>query len=151
MKTWWISLAAGAQPIENCGQGGREGPLCAVAHRAARRASARSTTTKCTTILTSHLGFSAGDMDLYSYAFENPVNWTDPFGLDVTVNFFPNAANGFGHVGIGVNTSDTVGYYPTNNRWCRVVGCSVKGVVVLDSNMGNHSGVSYIIKTTSDQ
>ncbi len=41
----------------------------------------------------------------------NPVNWIDPNGLDVTVNLYPGAG-GFGHVGVGVNTNNTVGFYP---------------------------------------
>lgn len=53
-----------------------------------------------------------GGANFYAYALNNPLFWIDPFGLDVTVSFNPNAAAGFGHVGIGVNTPNTVGQRP---------------------------------------
>jgi RHS repeat-associated protein len=58
------------------------------------------------------IGFEAGP-NFYTYALNNPTNWTDPFGLDVTVCFYSDAAMGFGHVGFGVSgESGTSGYYP---------------------------------------
>ena len=57
----------------------------------------------------------AGGMNLYAYANANPVNFVDPEGLDATISFNPNAALGFGHVGVGVNTPDTVGMRPRQN------------------------------------
>lgn len=46
---------------------------------------------------------------------------------------------GNGHVGVGVNTSNTVGFYPTT-RWCLAADCSVNGQAPFDSTMQN--GVS---------
>jgi hypothetical protein len=42
------------------------------------------------------------------YADNNPVSDKDPFGLDVTVTQY-SGAGGFGHLGIGVNSSQTQG------------------------------------------
>ena len=36
---------------------------------------------------------------------------------DLYVSRFPNAASGFGHVGVGVNTENTEGFYPRENTW----------------------------------
>ena len=53
-----------------------------------------------------------GGINTYTYALNNPLFWIDPYELDITVSFNPNAARGFGHVGIGVNTPNTVGQRP---------------------------------------
>ncbi len=55
-------------------------------------------------------GFLAGE-NFYAYAFGSPTNWIDPMGLDVTVKLYP-ATNPYGHIGIGVNTMQTEGFYP---------------------------------------
>ncbi|HET7107291.1 MAG TPA: RHS repeat-associated core domain-containing protein [Candidatus Acidoferrum sp.] len=57
--------------------------------------------------------FNAGT-NFYIYAFGSPTNWVDPLGLDVTVKLYP-AANPYGHIGIGVNTLDTEGFYPDHD------------------------------------
>ncbi len=61
-------------------------------------------------------GFEGG-INVYSYAIDNPELLSDPFGLDVCVNSYqgssivPNLIE-FGHVGIGVNSPATQGFYP---------------------------------------
>jgi hypothetical protein len=45
------------------------------------------------------------------YGAESPISQIDPLGLDITVCCFPG---GQGHVGIGVNSSGTVGLFPVN-------------------------------------
>ncbi len=54
--------------------------------------------------------FNAGP-NFYAYVLGSPLNWVDPMGLDVTVKLYP-AANPYGHIGIGVNTLQTEGFYP---------------------------------------
>lgn len=70
-----------------------------------------------------------GGVSTYAYGLNNPINNFDWNGLDATVTYFP----GFpGHIGIAINSSDTVGLYP-QQRGPRVAFCgTVAGVVALD-------------------
>jgi len=58
--------------------------------------------------------FVAGP-NFYDYVLGSPINWVDPMGLDVTVKLYPSpqgSPNPYGHIGIGVNTLQTEGFYP---------------------------------------
>jgi len=57
------------------------------------------------------IGFSGGDTNRYEYAMGDPINKIDVSGLDALVCLYPGAA-GFGHVGVGVNSNSTFGFYP---------------------------------------
>jgi len=54
--------------------------------------------------------FYAG-VNFYTYALNSPTYWIDPSGFNVTVKLFPGNQPA-GHIGLGVNTNDTVGFYP---------------------------------------
>ena len=58
---------------------------------------------------------------------------------DLYVNQFPNEANGFGHVGIGVNTDQTQGFYPQHFRALTPSGVDVPGSVKNDDMSQPHN------------
>lgn len=60
--------------------------------------------------------FYAG-VNFYTYALNSPTYWIDPSGFNVTVKLFPGNQPG-GHIGLGVNTDDTVGFYPNHDTLC---------------------------------
>ncbi len=70
----------------------------------------------------------------YAYVLNNPLRYIDPTGLDAKVTLYPGAS-GFGHVGIGVNSPNTTGFYPAPNAstWDVVTGQPVPGVMQPDT------------------
>jgi len=58
------------------------------------------------------IGFRGGDANLYAYVFNNPSNLTDPLGLHLTIALY-RCCGPYNHIGIGVNSNDTVGFRPT--------------------------------------
>ena len=76
----------------------------------------------------------AGGINTYSYVGGNPVGFVDPDGLDVTVSFNGSAAAGAGHVGLGVNSPNTVGQRPQGGQSAVAIaiGRNVPGQISLD-------------------
>src|SRR5439155_13360265 len=98
------------------------------------------------------IGFVAG-VNFYAYTYNNPMNWIDPNGLDVTVTYYPGGAYTAGHIGINVNTDATVGFGPRDwdyNTAMKVIDKQdVPGAVQSDSD--RIPGLTVIIQTTPEQ
>lgn len=70
-----------------------------------------------------------GGLNSYAYVYGDPSNKIDPLGLDVTVCLY-DGAYGAGHLGIGINTTTTSGYYPKNSGLKAITG--TPGIVHAD-------------------
>jgi RHS repeat-associated protein len=88
--------------------------------------------------------FYAG-INFYTYAMNSPTYWIDPSGFNVTVKLFPGNQP-FGHIGLGVNTNDTVGFYPNHNT-----GASPGNVKPDDPKTEGDPEGCIILITTPDQ
>jgi RHS repeat-associated protein len=64
-------------------------------------------------------GFAGDATNLYRYCVNNPVTFFDPTGLNLTITLYPAHWRGwhYDHVGIGVNTTITESYYPSNGKF----------------------------------
>ncbi len=73
---------------------------------------------------------------------------------DITLNDFPDAAAGFGHVGIGVNTDKTQGFYPKDDGfWTMILsglGVDVPGAVKYDDLNKPHRSVTMHTSAAQD-
>ena len=76
----------------------------------------------------------AGGMNRFGYVGANPLSFIDPRGLDVTVSLNGSAAAGAGHVGLGVNSPNTVGQRPQpgQSAVAMAVGQNVPGQISPD-------------------
>jgi RHS repeat-associated protein len=74
-----------------------------------------------------------GGLNTYLYARADLLGSSDVLGLDVIIKFFP----GFpGHIGIGINTDETVGRYPVLRRPVRLASCgNYAGVIAFDRDL----------------
>jgi uncharacterized protein RhaS with RHS repeats len=95
------------------------------------------------------LGFEAGDPNLYAYVGNSPVLFIDPLGLYVTVTLYQGqGVNPFGHVGIAINSSATVGFYGDDSL-ATAIGDPVSGHVA--SDLGHEVVETIRLDTTPEQ
>ena len=89
------------------------------------------------------------ETSFYQYSGNNPVNFIDPWGLYTTVTLYRGALN-LGHIGIGVNTPVTTGFYPSRNASDIdvAIGNPVPGIMAWDTRTILDT---IVIPTTQDQ
>jgi RHS repeat-associated protein len=97
--------------------------------------------------------FDAGP-NFYPYALENPINWADPLGLDVTITWYAGLhGNQAGHITINVNNNIPTGFDTADPSWDKWVftGEDVPGAVhdVNDPNRSIWDRVT--LKTSPEQ
>ena len=82
--------------------------------------------------------FAGGSTNLYSYSLSDPINLYDLNGLDVFIVLYKgNPGNPFGHIGMGFNSIESVGYTTQSEeapvRIASGLGFKVKGSVKKDT------------------
>lgn len=89
------------------------------------------------------LGFEAGQ-NPYAYVENDPLNRSDPRGLDAVVNYWDSFT---GHVGIEITGHGSYGFYPQNDHSVSSPGCECQDL----SKTRRRPDASLIIHTTPAQ
>jgi RHS repeat-associated protein len=95
------------------------------------------------------IGFGGDDYNLYRYVENSPITYLDPLGLDIRISLY-YGAGGLGHIGIGINSPSTYGFYadPGYSNFDIVLG-TVPGSLEPDNS--SQPIESYVIPTTPYQ
>jgi hypothetical protein len=94
------------------------------------------------------------DANLYAYTWNAPIDFVDPFGLDVVIRTYCcHAPNLYGHVGIAINDNPSSGFYPNQESWRVAANMPVPGQLVPDSEKWKPNQVEDAVRipTTPDQ
>ena len=70
---------------------------------------------------------------------------------EVTVSFWKKPAKGLGHVGVGLDSDETSGFYPINDAVCLLSGCNMPGNVLWDQMKEGVADATTRIATTAGQ
>jgi RHS repeat-associated protein len=71
------------------------------------------------------IGLGGGSYSTYVYVANNPIQFIDPFGRDLTVTLYQGRAD---HIGIGVNSPLTYGFYPAADAAATLLDINVPGI-----------------------
>lgn len=92
------------------------------------------------------MGLAGGSYSTFTYVGGNPLQNIDPFELDLTVTLYQGVAD---HIGIGVNSTLTYGFYPETDEALTPLGISVPGIEKPDA--GEIPFESLVIHTDPQQ
>jgi RHS repeat-associated protein len=95
-----------------------------------------------------------GDQNFFRTVFNSPLNWVDPFVLDVTVMMYQGEGpNVFGHIAVQVNGDPIVGFTDSSSLWDipATIGNAVPAAVKPIEDPGRRVLDTITIHTTPDQ
>ena len=98
------------------------------------------------------MGLAGGSWSTYSFAKDNPLRYEDPSGLNVTISLYKTNTALIDHIGIGVNSTRTYGFYglfsASHPPFKLIEGYNLPGLVMRDTNL---LAGSFLIKITERQ